>query len=225
MESTTTNGQQLIVGLNPGKGRIIFGRLALFTAFGVPILSTFQPFVPWFLFWISLPTAIIATCGQQYRLDATTDEFSKRRLYFFRTSSWVVLNQASSIANIRRYKQTGDDGGEPLNSNIDFNFKDGTTHTWSMMYGPSSDYALEINTFLKSFEKAKNLTEYQAPVSHVGSESLPVTSSTAQPTVWEQPAPEASLPTPVTPSASANVWDTAPAADQGQNPAGSVWDQ
>lgn len=226
MDSEHSNETQLVIGLNPGKMRSTLGAVATYSTLVIPLFSIVGDMMLWTLLWLVVPLSIVLTCGQQYRLDSEADELSKRYLFFLKQSPWEVLNKASAITKIERHKDRGEDGSEPLNSRIEFYFNDGTDYTWSMFYGPSEDYASQINMFLQSFEKAKDLVVYDAPLSGSSDEGEAMPSATPPSTVWEQPKPT-SMQTPATPSsASSNVWDIAPATPDGaKSDTTSVWDQ
>lgn len=223
--SVQSNGTQLIIGLNPGSLRVLLGAIASYAVFIVPLLAFTGDMMFWNSIWFAVPLSILLTCGQQYRLDSETDEFSKRYLYFSRASSWKVLNKVSAITSIERTKGAGSDGGESLNSWIDFFFNDGTEYKWSMLYGPSDKYASEINKFLASFEKGTDVVAHDAPLSGSFGEGEASPSATPDSSVWKQPPPateQAPAATPSTP----NIWDTTPAgSEENQSNSTFIWDQ
>jgi hypothetical protein len=144
-------------------------------------------------------------------------------LYFFQHTEWTILGPLSQIKSIERRKPSSDgDGGEPLNSWIDFHFKDRATHTWSLSFGPSDVYRDQINEFLvrmvqKNGQQGETSGVISVPLNdEVQSKPVPSPSN-----VWDKPAQTApSHPAP------SSVWETsvkeAPAADK---PSSSVWDQ
>ena len=223
METSKKNDSTLIIGLNPGEQRVIAGKIASGLVLIVPVLSMLYIPTPWILFWISLPLSILLTCGQQYVLDGPADVLKKRRLYFFQHTEWTILGPLSQIKSIERRKPSSDgDGGEPVNSWIDFHFKDRATHTWSLSYGPSDVYRDQINEFLvrmvqKNGQQGEPSGVISVPLNdEVQSKPVPSSSN-----VWDKPAQTApSIPAP------SSVWETsvkeAPAADK---PSSSVWDQ
>ena len=223
METNQMNDSNLIVGLNPGEQRVIAGKIASGLVLVVPILSLLYIPAPWILFWISLPLSILLTCGQQYVLDGPADVLKKRRLYFLRSTEWTTIGPLSQIYSIERREPNSDgDGGEPLNSWIDFHFKDRATHTWSLSYGPSDVYRDQINEFLAkrtqgNGKASESPEEISVPLNDKV-QSQPVPSSTS---VWDLPAKDApSHPAP------SSVWDTSVKdAVTTDNPLSSVWDQ
>ena len=223
MELNQQDDSILVVGLDPGDLRIRAGKIAMALVFIPPFLSLVAIPSPWFIFWISLPLSILLTCGQQYVLDGPADVLKKRRLYFFQHTEWTILGPLSQIKSIERRKPSSDgDGGEPLNSWIDFHFKDRATHTWSLSFGPSDVYRDQINEFLvrmvqKNGQQGEPSGVISVPLNdEVQSKPVPSPSN-----VWDKPAQTApSHPAP------SSVWETsvkeAPAADK---PSSSVWDQ
>ena len=111
-----------------------------------------------------------------------------------------------------------------MNSWIDFNFKDGTTHTWSLIYGPSDVYRDQINGFLKDIGGATDLPTYGVPVSTpTTSERPPMPSSPTNTTVWDTPPQPTKS---VSSSAPTSVWDVSPAAPENtKSDPQSVWDK
>lgn len=223
MELNQQDESILVVGLNPGDLRIRAGKIAMALVLIPPFFSLLAIPPPWFIFWISLPLSILLTCGKQYVLDGPADVLKKRKLYFLRPTEWTTIGPLSQIKAIERRKPSSDgDGGEPLNSWIDFHFKDRATHTWSISYGPSDVYRDQINEFLvrmvqKNGQEGEPSSAISVPLNDEA-QSRPVPSSS---NVWDQPAQAApSHPAP------SSVWDTsvkeAPAADK---PSSSVWDQ
>ena len=224
-ESMQSNGAQLIIGLNPGPLRVLFGAITSYSVLMVPLLSITGDMMLWNLFWFTVPLSILLTCGQQYCLNSETDEFSKRYLYFSRASPWKVLNKASAITSIKRHRSAGSDGGDALNSSIDFTFNDGTEYKWSMMYGPSEEYALEINMFLASFEKATDLVAHDAPLSGSSGEGEASPSVTPDSSVWKQ-LPPATKQAPAATSSTPNIWETSPVgSEEHQTNSTYIWDQ
>lgn len=199
------------------------GKIAMALVFIPPVFSLVAIPPPWFIFWISLPLTILLTCGQQYVLDGPADLLKKRRLYFFRHTEWTILGPLSQIKSIERRKPSSNgDGGEPLNSWIDFLFKDRATHTWSLSYGPSDVYRDQINEFLvrmvqKNGQEGESSGAISVPLNEEV-QSKPVPSSS---NVWGQPAQV--VPSHPAPS---SVWDTSvKEAPTAEKPSSSVWDQ
>jgi len=195
----------------------------MFASAMLPLLWLVQGQEAWFFFAIAFVLSIVLTCGQQYVLDASVGVLKKRRLYFLRSTDWTELGQLSDIHVVKRRKSSSDDGGEAMNSYIDFTFKNGTTHIWSLTYGPSDVYRDQINAFLTDIGGAKDLPTYEVPVSTpTTSERPPMPSSPTNTTVWDttpQP-PKSTLPSP------ASVWDAAPAApEHTKSTSQSVWDK
>ena len=195
----------------------------MFASAMVPLLSLIQGTGAWFFFCIAFLLSILLTCGQQYVLDASADVLKKRRLYFSRSTEWTELGKLSDIHFVKRRKSSSEDG-EAMNSWIDFMFKDGTTHTWSLSYGPSDVYRDQINGFLTGIGGASVLPSYEVPVSTPATSERPaMPSSPPKTTVWDtipQPAKSTS------PSASTSVWDVAPAAPENtKSDSQSVWDK
>ena len=213
----------LVVGLDPGDLRMRAGKIAMALVFIPPVFSLVAIPPPWFILWISLPLSILLTCGQQYVLDGPADVLKKRQLYFFQHTEWTILGPLSQIKSIERRKPSSDgDGGEPLNSWIDFHFNDRATHTWSLRYGPSDVYRDQINEFLVRMAKKNGQTVESSGAISVPlndeAQSKPVPSSS---NLWGQPAQVA----PSNPAPS-SVWETSvkepPTAEK---PSSSVWDQ
>lgn len=227
MQSRTLDEQYLIVGLNPGTGRTFAGKISNWNALGTLAIATFSALPEAFvIFLISLFLSIILTCGQQYVLDASADVLKKRRLFFLRPTAWEELGKLTDIRLVQRREASSDDG-EAMNSWIDFNFQDGTTHTWSLSYGPSDVYRDQINAFLMSHGIDNSLPTYkqQFQVSTPTNESPPMPSSPPSSTVWDT-TPEPRKSTSPSAPASANVWDAVPAGQKDTSTAGkSVWDQ
>lgn len=224
MEGTQSNPSVLVVGLNPGEERILAGKIAMFASSILAFLSLFQGTDAWVLFCVAFLLSIVLTCGQQYVLDSSWDILRKRRLYFLRSTEWTDLGKLSDIHVVKRRKSNSDEGGEAMNSWIDFNFKDGTTHTWSLIYGPSDVYRDQINGFLKDIGSATDLPTYEVPASTpTTSERPPMPSSPTNTTVWDTtPQPTKS----VSSSAPTSVWDVSPAAPENtKSDSQSVWDK
>jgi hypothetical protein len=223
VEDTQTDPSVLVVGLNPGEERILAGKIAMFASAVAPLLSPIQGTGAWFFFCIAFLLSIVLTCGQQYVLDSSWNMLKKRRLYFLRSTEWTVLGKLSDIHIVKRRKSSSDDGGEAMNSWIDFMFKDGTTHTWSLSYGPSDVYRDQINGFLTGIGGATVLPSYEVPGSTPAtSERAAMPSSPPNTTVWD------TIPQPTksdSPSAPTSVWDVAPAAPENtKSDSQSVWD-
>lgn len=223
MEGTQSDPSVLVVGLNPGEGRILAGKIAMFASAILPLLSLIQGTDALVLFCFVFLLSIVLTCGQQYVLDSSTDVLKKRRLHFLRPTDWTELGKLSDINVVKRRKSISDDGGEATNSYIDFIFKDGVTHTWSLNYGPSDVYRDQINSFLTEIGGATDLPTYEVPVSTpTTSERPPMPSSPPNTTVWDTTPqqPKSTSPSP------ASVWDAAPAAPENTKSATqSVWDK
>ena len=225
MQPLQSDEQFLVVGLNPGPTRISASKFVLSVVVASLGLSLFGGVSEaWVGFWISFALVIILSCGQQYVLDASADVLKKRRLYFLRPTPWVELGKLTDIRFLKRRKPSSDDG-ESMNSYIDFNFNDGTTHTWSLLYGPSDTYTIQIDDFLISHGIDNSLPTYkqQFQISTPTNDSPATPSSPPGSTVWDT-TPQ---PTKLTPSSgSASVWDVAPAASENAKTASkSVWDQ
>lgn len=223
MEPRQSDDQYLIVGLNPGPRRISASKFVLSIVIASLGLSLFGG-VPeaWVSFWVSLAVVIILTCGQQYVLDASADILKKRKLYFFQSTSWEELGKVTEINEVIRRKASSEDG-EAMNSWIDFNFKDGTTHIWALSYGPSDVYRDQINAFLMSHGVDTNLPTYEVPISTSTNDSQPMPSSPPSSTVWDT-TPKPTKPEPS--SESASVWDAAQSVAEDRKHANkSVWDQ
>lgn len=219
-----SNATQLIIGLNPGKMRSLLGAVATYSTIAIPLFSIIGGMMLWTPLWLVVPLSVLLTCGQQYQLDSETDEFSRRYLFFLKQSPWVVLNKVSAITNIERLKDQGEDGGEALNSRIEFYFNDGTNYTWSMLYGPSEQYASQINLFLQSLEKSAYLVGHEAPLPASRDGGVLSSSVTSGSTVWEQPS-SATKQAPAATSSSLNIWDSTPAApDDLQSDSTFLWD-
>lgn len=113
---------------------------------------------------------------------------------------WFTNNEAMYI---RRTKPSGDSDGEPLSSRIEFYFKDGFMHTWSINYGPCEDYAMEISFFLKRFELETNpdtpRPSYGVPLS-TGAQEVPSAAPTSVRDAPSQPKQPQAQP-------STSVWD------------------
>ncbi|MDG1559511.1 MAG: hypothetical protein P8R03_08335 [Candidatus Poseidoniaceae archaeon] len=225
MEPRQSDDQYLIVGLNTGPTRTSAGKMAIWIAsatFGLSFLAGVSE--AWVAFWISLAFSIVFTWGQQYVLDASADVLKKRRLYFLRPTAWEELGKLTDIRSVKRRKPSSDDG-ESMNSYIDFNFKDGTTHTWSLIYGPSDVFRDQINAFLMSHGIDNSLPNYkqQFQSSTPTNERPPAPSSPPSSSVWDT-TPKPAKPEPS--STSASVWDVAPAAQENAKTVNkSVWDQ
>lgn len=223
MEDTQPDPSVLVVGLNPGKERIIAGKITMFASAMVPLLSLIQGTGAWIFFCIAFLLSIVLTCGQQYVLDSSWDMLKKRRLYFLRSTEWTELGKLSDIHFVKRRKSSSEDG-EAMNSWIDFMFKDGTTHTWSLSYGPSDVYRDQINAFLTGIGGATVLPSYEVPGSTPATSERPARpSSPSNTTVWD------AIPQPTksdSPSAPRSVWDVAPAAPENtKSDSQSVWDK
>lgn len=227
MQSGTSDEQNLIVGLNPGPTRVDAGKFVISIVVAAFFVSLFGGISEaWVAFFVSLLLSIILTCGQQYVLDASADVLKKRRLFFLRPTAWEELGKLTDIRFVQRRKASSDDG-EAMNSWIDFNFKDGTTHTWSLSYGPSDVYRDQINAFLMSHGIDNSLPTYkqQFQMSTPTNESPPMPSSPPSSTVWDT-TPEPRKSTSPSATASASVWDAVPAGQKETSTAGkSVWDQ
>ena len=150
MEDTQPDPSVLVVGLNPGKERIIAGKITMFASAMVPLLSLIQGTGAWVFFCIAFLLSIVLTCGQQYVLDSSWDMLKKRRLYFLRSTEWTELGKLSDIHFVRRRAFTSRDE-EPLNSWIDFVFKDKTSHRCSVKAWDIDEYHFQINAFLKKY--------------------------------------------------------------------------
>lgn len=212
MQSGTSDEQNLIVGLNPGPTRVDAGKFVISIVVAAFFVSLFGGISEaWVAFFVSLLLSIILTCGQQYVLDASADVLKKRRLFFLRPTAWEELGKLTDIRFVQRRKASSDDG-EAMNSWIDFNFKDGTTHTWSLSYGPSDVYRDQINAFLMSHGIDNSLPTYkqQFQMSTPTNESPPMPSSPPSSTVWDT-TPEPRKSTSPSATASASVWDAVPA--------------
>ena len=225
MEPRQSDDQYLIVGLNPGPTRISASKFILSIVIASLGLSLFGGVSEaWVGFWVSFALVILLTCGQQYVLDASADLLKKRRLYFLQSTPWEELGKITDIHFVKRRKPSSDDG-ESMNSYIDFNFKDGTIHTWSLLYGPSDVFKNQIKSFLVSHGIVDSLPTYkqQFQTSTPTNDSPPMPSSPPSSTVWDT-TPKPAKPEPS--SASASVWDVAPAAQENAKTANkSVWDQ
>lgn len=223
MKPRQSDDQYLIVGLNPGPTRISASKFVLsilIASLGVSLFGGVSEALVGF--WISLPLVIILTCGQQYVLDASEDILKKRRLFFLQSTPWVELGKVTDIHEVIRRKASSEDG-EAMNSWIDFNFKDGTIHTWSLNYGQSDQYRDQIITFLQSHGVETTLPNYEVPISTSANETPPVPSSPTGSTVWDT-TPKPTKPEPS--SESASVWDVAPSVAEDRKHANkSVWDQ
>lgn len=225
MEPRQSDDQYLIVGLNPGPTRVDAGKFVISIVVAAFFVSLFAG-VPeaWVAFFVSLLLLIYLTCGQQYVLDASADVLKKRRLYFLRPTAWEELGKLTDIRSVKRRKPSSDDG-ESMNSYIDFNFKDGTTHTWSLIYGPSDVFRDQINAFLMSHGIDNSLPNYkqQFQSSTPTNERPPAPSSPPSSSVWDT-TPKPAKPEPS--STSASVWDVAPAGQENAKTVNkSVWDQ
>lgn len=195
----------------------------MFASAMVPLLSLIQGTGAWFFFCIAFLLSIVLTCGQQYVLDSSRDMLKKRRLYFSRSTEWTELGKLSDIHFVKRRKSSSEDG-EAMNSWIDFMFKDGTTHTWSLSYGPSDVYRDQINAFLTGIGGATVPPSYEVPGSTPATSERPaMPSSPPSTTVWDTtPQPTKST----SPSAPTSVWDVAPAAPENmKSDSQSVWDK
>lgn len=223
MEVLQSDDQYLIVGLNPGPGRTSAGKISNWVAAVSFMFAFFSGFFEaGVVFLISLLLSIYLTCGQQYVLDASENVLKKRRLFFLQPNSWEELGKVTDINQVIRRKASSEDG-EALNSWIEFNFKDGTTHTWSLSYGPSGVYRDQINAFLMSHGVDTNLPTYEVPISTSANDSPPMPSSPPSSTVWDT-APKPTKPEPS--SESASVWDAAQSVAEDRKHANkSVWDQ
>ena len=193
----------------------------MFAAALTPILSLIQGTGGWFFFCIAFLLSIFLTCGQQYVLDASADVLKKRRLYFSRSTDWTELGKLSDIHFVKQRQGSGE-SGDALNSWIEFIFKDGTAHTWSLSYGPSDVYRDQINDFLMSHGGATVLPSYEVPGSTPATSERPARpSSPSNTTVWD------AIPQPTksdSPSAPRSVWDVAPAAPENtKSDSQSVW--
>jgi len=224
VEPRQSDDQYLIVGLNPGPTRTSAGKIAMFASALVPLLSLIQGTSAWIFFCIVFLLSIVLTCGQQYVLDASEDVLKKRRLYFLRPTAWDEIGKLTDISFVQRRKSSSEDG-EAMNSWIDFNFMDGTSHIWSLSYGPSDVYRDQINAFLKSHGIDNSLPTYeqQFQISPPTNERPPMATSSPSSTVWDTtPKPTKAEP----PSASTSVWDVSPAAQENTTSASqSVWDK
>lgn len=225
VEPRQSDDQYLIVGLNPGPGRTFAGKISNWIATVSFAFAIFTGFSEAGVFFVtSLFLSICLTCGQQYALDASADVLKKRRLYFSQSTQWEELGKLSDIHFVKRRK-AGSEDGEAMNSWIEFNFKDGTSHTWSLSYGPSDVYRDQINAFLKSHGIDNSLPTYkqQFQISTPTNDSPPMPSSSPGSTVWD------TTPNPVKPepsSGSASIWDAAQSvAEDRKHTNKSVWDQ
>lgn len=220
MEGSQPDSSVLVIGLNPGEERVIAGKIAMFASGMAPLLSLVQGSSAWFLFCIAFLLSIVLTCGQQYVLDASADVLKKRRLYFLRSTDWTEIGKLSDINVVKRRKSNSEDG-EAMNSWIDFIFKDGTTHIWSLIYGPSDVYRDQINGFLTGIGGATDLPTYEVPVSTpTANERPPMPSSPPNTTVWD------TTPQPTKSTSPSSVWDAAPAAPENtKSDHQSVWDK
>ena len=222
MEGTQPDLSILVLGLNPGKERVIAGKITMFAAALTPILSLIQGTGGWFFFCIAFLLSIFLTCGQQYVLDASADVLKKRRLYFSRSTDWTELGKLSDIHFVKQRQGSGE-SGDALNSWIEFIFKDGTAHTWSLSYGPSDVYRDQINGFLTGIGGATVLPSYEVPGSIPATSERPaMPSSPPSTTVWDT-IPQ---PTKSTSNSPRSVWDAAPGKTENTKPASqSVWDK
>jgi len=152
VEDTQPDPSVLVLGLNPGKEDVIAGKITMFAAAVAPLLGLIQGF--WreagFFFCIAFLLSIVLTCGQQYVLDSSSDMLKKRKFYFLRPTQWTELGKLSDIHFVRRRAFTSRDE-EPLNSWIDFVFKDKTSHRCSVKAWDIDEYHFQINAFLKKY--------------------------------------------------------------------------
>jgi hypothetical protein len=97
VEGTQSDPSVLVVGLNPGEGRILAGKIAMFASAILLLLSLIQGTNALILFGVAFLLSIVLTCGQQYVLDSSTDVLKKRRLHFLRPTDWTELGKLSDI--------------------------------------------------------------------------------------------------------------------------------
>ncbi len=199
----------LVMGVNPGPTRTAIGKSILGIHLALLMLTLFggEGFLLEAL--IALAIGYGVTSGQQYVLDGPANVLKKCNLIFLRPTDWKELGQISNIQMASRRKSESEDG-EAMNSWIDFHFKDGTTHIWSLYYGDSENYVTRINSFLARFnEKEEITTPSTASVNVELTDTTPTQPVTDSTTIWEKP----SQSTP-NESASTGFWDAYQSEDK-----------
>ncbi len=198
----------LVMGVNPGPTRTAIGKSIIGIHIALLMLSFFGGEGVLFEAFVVLAIGYGVTSGQQYVLDGTAGVLKKRNLIFLRPTEWKILGRLSDISHAKRIKSAGDEEG--LNSEIEFYFKDGTEHKWTLYYGDSMYYSKQINDFLQSYAE-KNDTASKPKVSReVQVSDAPLSKPVPESTnVWGQPIQSASSD-----SASASVWDAYESEDK-----------
>lgn len=198
----------LVMGVNPGPTRTAIGKSIIGIHIALLMLSFFGGEGVLFEAFVVLAIGYGVTSGQQYVLDGTAGVLKKRNLIFLRPTEWKILGRLSDISHAKRIKSAGDEEG--LNSEIEFYFKDGTEHKWTLYYGDSMYYSKQINDFLQSYAE-KNDTASKPKVSReVQVSDAPLSKPVPESTnVWGQPIQSASSD-----STSASVWDAYESEDK-----------
>jgi hypothetical protein len=182
----------LVVGLNPGQTRNAIGKTILGIHLSLMILTVAPGDSNYFgLAMFTLIIAFGVTSGFQYKFDALNDVLAKRYLIFLRPMEWKILGKVSNLSHAVRRKATTDDGSEPLNSSIDIYFKDGSSFTWSLTYGPSVKYAQQINDFLSSNARAESVVpQNSVPISTPLSKDAQSLEDSVSKNIWEKTPPK-----------------------------------
>ena len=198
----------LVMGVNPGPTRTTIGKSILGIHLALLMLTLFggEGFMLEAL--IALAIGYGVTSGQQYVLDGPANVLKKRNLIFLRPTEWKILGQLSDISHAKRIKSDNDDEG--LNSEIEFYFKDGTEHKWTLYYGDSMHYSKQINDFLQSYAEKNDTASKPKASREVQVSNAPLSKPVPESTnVWGQPIQSASSE-----SASASVWDAYKSEDK-----------
>tara|TARA_Y100000766_G_scaffold258341_1_gene246502 strand:- start:5091 stop:5726 length:636 start_codon:yes stop_codon:yes gene_type:complete len=200
----------LVMGVNPGETRVAIGKSILGIGFALFVFTLFGRGNFLIASLILLAIGYGVTSGQQYVLDGHANVLKKRNLIFLRPTDWKELGKISNIHKATRRKSSSDDG-EAMNSWIDFHFKDGSKHVWSLYYGDSEFYRNQINIFLERFhQKDGAATPSTAPLVSL-TDSKPAQSAKKSASVWEQ-SPQ-TIPNA---SPSTGFWDSYESEDKTQ---------
>ena len=198
----------LVMGVNPGPTRTTIGKSIIGIHIALLMLSFFGGEGVLFEAFVVLAIGYGVTSGQQYVLDGAAGVLKKRNLIFLRPTEWKILGRLSDISHAKRIKSSNDDEG--LNSEIEFYFKDGTEHKWTLYYGDSMYYSNQINDFLQSYAEKNDTPSKPKASREVQVSNAPLSKPVPESTnVWGQPIQSASSE-----SASASVWDAYKSEDK-----------